>query len=40
MFDEKFSEWVKNTVGKREIVGYQQLILFPQCFRKTSPADT
>ena len=36
-FDEnsrKFSERVENTVGKGEIVCYQQSLLFPQCFQK------
>ena len=30
----KFSEWVENTVGKREIARYEQFLLFPQCFQK------
>ena len=43
-FDEnarKFSKWVENTVGKREIACYEQLLLFQQCLLKTcSAADT
>ena len=42
-FDEngrKFSERVENTVGKGEIAHYEQFLLFPQCFQKTSSADT
>ena len=42
-FDENgrmFSKWVKNTVGKAEIARYEQFILFPHCFQKTSNADT
>ena len=42
MFDEngrKFSKWQENT-GKGEIAGYEQFLLFPQCFQKTFPADT
>ena len=27
---------IENTVGKREIVGYQHFLLFPQCFPKPS----
>ena len=30
----KFSKWVENTVGKREIAHYEQFLLFPQCFQK------
>ena len=36
-FDEnsrKFSKWVENTVGKREIACYEEFLLFPQCFQK------
>ena len=36
-FDEngrKLSKWVENTVGKGEIAGYEQFLLFPQCFQK------
>ena len=36
----KFSRWVKNMVGKREIAHYEQIHLFQQCFRKTCNADT
>ena len=42
-FDEngsKFSQRVENTVGKREIAHYEQLLLFPQCFQKICTADT
>ena len=42
-FDEngrKFSKWVENTVGKGEIALYEQFLLIPQCFQKTSTADT
>ena len=41
-FDEngrKFSERLENTVGKGEIACYEQFLLFPQCFQKTSTAD-
>ena len=37
---EKFSKWVKNTVGKGEIARYEQFLLFPQCFQKACTADT
>ena len=42
-FDEngrKFSKRVENTVGKGEIAHYEEFLLFPQCFQKTSTADT
>ena len=42
-FDEngrKFSKRVENTVGKEEIARSEQFLLFPQCFQKTSIADT
>ena len=29
-----FSKWVENTVGKGEIVRYEQFLLFPQRFQK------
>ena len=38
-FDKKggtFSERVENAVGKGEIARYEQVLLFPQCFQKTS----
>ena len=38
-FDEngkKFSKRVENTVGKGEIALYEQFLLFPLCFQKTS----
>ena len=41
-FDEngrKFSQMIENTVGNREIAGYKQLLLFPQCFQMTSTVD-
>ena len=28
--------WVENIVGKGENAGYQQFLLFPQCFQKAS----
>ena len=28
------SKRVENTVGKGEIAGYEQFLLFPQCFQK------
>ena len=31
---------VENTVGKGEIAGYEQLLLFPQCFQETCAAGT
>ena len=37
---KKFSKLVENTVGKGEIAHYEQFLLFPQCFQKTSTADT
>ena len=30
---EKFSERVKNTVGKEEVARYKQFLLFTQCFQ-------
>ena len=42
-FDEngrKFSKKVLNTVGKGEIAHYEQFLLFPQCFQKTSTPET
>ena len=36
----KFSKWVENSVEKGEIARYEQFLLFPQCFQKTSIADT
>ena len=30
----KLFNWVENTVGKGEIAGYEQFLLFPQCFQK------
>ena len=37
---KKFSKLVENTVGKGKIARYEQFLLFPQCFQKTSTADT
>ena len=42
-FDEngrKFSKQVENTVGKGETAHHAQFLLFPNCFQKTSTADT
>ena len=42
-FDEsgrKFSKRVENNLGKGVIAGYEQFLLLPQCFRKTSTTDT
>ena len=36
----KLSKWVENTVGKGRIAHYEQFILFPHCFQKTSTVDT
>ena len=36
---KKFSKRLENTVGKGEIARYEQFLLFPQCFQKTSTAD-
>ena len=30
----KFSKWVENTVGKGEIAGYEQFLIFRQYFQK------
>ena len=41
-FDEnggKFSERVENTVGKGEIARYDQFLLFPRSFQKTTTVD-
>ena len=41
-FDEnggKFSERVKNKVLKGDIARYEQFLLLPLCFQKTSTAD-
>ena len=35
-----FSKGEENTVGKGEIVRYEQFLLFPQCFEKTCTAET
>ena len=36
---KKFSKEAENTAGKGEIACYEQFLLFPQCFQKTSTAD-
>ena len=36
----KFYKRVENTVGKGEIVRYEQFHLFPQCFQRTYTEDT
>ena len=36
----KFSKRVENTVERGEIARYEQFLLFPQYFQKTSTADT
>ena len=36
----KFSKQIENSVGKGEIAGYEQFLLFPHCFQKTCTADT
>ena len=36
----KLSKQVENTVGKGEIVRYEQFLLSPRCFQNTCPADT
>ena len=35
----QFFKRVENTVEKGEIPHYQQFLLFPQCFQKTTTAD-
>ena len=35
----KFSKRLENTVGKGEIAHYEQFLLFPQCFQRTSAAE-
>ena len=37
---KKLPKRVENTVGKGEIARYEQFLLFPQCFQKTSTAAT
>ena len=42
-FDEngrKLFKQRENTVGKGEIVHYEQFLLLPQCFQKACTADT
>ena len=36
----KFSKWVENTVGKREIALDEQFLFYPPCFQKTCTAET
>ena len=38
--DRKFLKRVENTVGKGEIVCYEQLLLFQRCFGKTCTGET
>ena len=35
-----FSDRVENIARKGEIARYEQFLLFPQCFQKTSTVDT
>ena len=35
-----YPKGVENTVGTGEIARYEQFLLFPQCFQKTSTAYT
>ena len=37
---ESSPEKVENTAGNGEIAGYEQFLLFPQCFQSTCNADT
>ena len=37
---KKFSKRIENTVDKGEIARYEQFLLFPQCFQKTSTVKT
>ena len=39
-YSGKFSKQVENNVGKGEIARYEQFLLFPRCFQKTSNAYT
>ena len=32
----KFSKWVENNARKGEIARFEQFLLFPYCFQKTS----
>ena len=32
-------DWVENIVGKGQIAGHEQFLLFPQCFQKLSVVD-
>ena len=34
-----FSDEVENILGNGEIAGYEQFLLFPQCFQKLSAVD-
>ena len=38
--DKKVSKRVENTEGKGRIARYEQVLLFSECFQKTSTADT
>ena len=35
----QLSDWVENIVEKEEIAGYEQFLLFPQCFQELSVVD-
>ena len=35
----QLSAWVENIVGKGEIAGHEQFLLFPQCFKQQSVVD-
>ena len=37
---ESSSKGLENTVGKGEIAGCEQFLLFPRCFQKTCTVDT
>ena len=37
---ESFPKRLENTMGKGEIDGHEQFLLFPLCFLKTCTADT
>ena len=36
----KFSKWVENNVGKKEIGLDEQFLFYPPCFQKTCKAET
>ena len=37
--NRKLFKRVENAVGKEEIAGHEQFLLFPQCFQKACTAD-